>query len=75
MSRITLTAEMQSLLSQANGRVELCDEEGNPIGFFEPQHERRGKYWPFSDEEVEEADKDKGPTSTLDDIAKRAGLL
>ncbi len=75
MSRITLTADMTALLSGANGRVELCDDAGNPIGFFEPQPEQRGEYWPFTDEEVAEADKDTGPTCTLDDIAKRAGLL
>ncbi len=77
MSRITLTPELKALLAGASGRVELCDESGNPVGYFEPT-EPRGRYWPFTDEEVQEARearRQKQPTCTLDDILREAGLL
>jgi hypothetical protein len=77
MSKITLTPELKALLAGATGRVELCDENGNPLGYFEPT-EPRGKFWPFTDEEVEEARqarKRNEPGRTLDEILKEAGLL
>ena len=77
MSRITLTPELKALLAGASGRVELCDENGQPVGYFEPA-EKRGRYWPFTDEEVQEARearKKNEPGRTLDEILKEAGLL
>ena len=77
MSKITLTPELKALLAGASGRVELCDENGTPVGYFEPT-EKRGRYWPFTDEEVEEARRERKknlPGRTLDEILKEAGLL
>lgn len=77
MSRITLTPELKALLAGANGRVELCDENGLRVGYFEPS-EPRGRYWPFTDEEIQEAREDRKknePGRTLDEILKEAGLL
>ncbi len=77
MSKITLTPELKALLAGASGRVELCDENGQPVGYFEPA-EPCGRYWPFTDEEVRqarEARKKNDPGRTLDEILKEAGLL
>ena len=77
MSKITLTPELKALLAGASGRVELCDENGQPVGYFEPT-EPRGKFWPFTDEEVRQAREERKknlPACTLDDILREAGLL
>jgi hypothetical protein len=76
MSRITLTPELKALLAGAAGRVELCDENGNPLGYFEPRPpDVKGGWGPFTAEEVDAAFKQTGPTCTLDDILREAGML
>jgi hypothetical protein len=75
MSKITLTPELKALLAGASGRVELCDEHGTPVGFFEPTAIRPDGSWgPFTAEEVEAAFKQTGPGCTLDDIFREAGM-
>ena len=76
MNKITLTPELKALLAGASGRVELCDENGQPVGYFEPTAIRTdGGWWPFSADEVEAAFKQTGPGRTLDDILREAGML
>jgi hypothetical protein len=77
MGKIIVTYEMKALLNASNGRQELRDEQGNLIGYFEPASppvEPKGRWWPFTDEEVEAARKDTSPGRTLDEILKEAGL-
>ena len=76
MNKITLTPELKALLAGASGRVELCDESGQTVGYFKPTLIRPdGGCGPFTAEEIEAAFKQTGPTCTLDDIFRQAGML
>jgi hypothetical protein len=74
MQKLTLDADTVAKLNGASQQVELFDEHGNllalltPVGTFPP------KFWPFTEQELDDARKQTGPTMTLDDIIKKAGL-
>ena len=77
MGQIILTAEMRAKLAGLTGKQEVRDEQGTLLGYFEPApaaEPKRSRWWPFTDEEVEEAFKQTGPIKTLDEILKEAGL-
>ena len=76
MGKIILTAEMRAKFTERIERQELCDEQGNLLGFFEPAlPKRKFEAWgPFTAEEVERAFHQKGPGRALDEILKEAGL-
>jgi len=73
MSKITLTDEMLSRLAGVKEKLELRDEWGNLIGYFEPSLVKGG-WGPFSAEEVEAASRQTGPGKTLDEIFREAGV-
>jgi len=74
MSKMIINSEMRSCLSTVKEKVELRDEWGNLIGYFEPSPVQGGGWGPFSAEEVEAAFKQTGPGKTLDQIFQEAGL-
>lgn len=73
MSKMIITAEMALRLSAVKEKLELRDEWGNLIGYFEPSSVKGG-WGPFSAEEVESASRQTGPGKTLDQIFREAGL-
>ncbi len=79
MGQVILSAEMKARLAGLSERVELRDEQGNLLGYFEPsraatQPPAAGGWGPFTAEEVEQAFQQTGPVRTLDEILKDAGL-
>jgi len=55
MMKLNVDAELQAKLTQAGGPLELCDESGRTIGYFQPAlgPGELKKMSPFSDEEIE----------------------
>ncbi len=61
-------------LGPLNGEVQICDAEGNTVGYFLPAKQRE-KYWNeraktlFTDEELEIARNQKGGKTTEEMLA------
>lgn len=80
MKKLVLDAETIAKLSGLTEQVEVFDEQGNLLAHIVPTADGFGlgsvpaKYH-FTDEELEEARRQSGPTKTLDDILREAGML
>ena len=59
MMRLCIDAAFEAQLAQADGPLELCDQSGRTIGFFQPTPPpgTLKELSPFSDEEIEERSK------------------
>ncbi len=78
MTRLVLDAETTEKLRAAEARVEVCDSNGNTLGYFLPSNDR-GLYkifdCPYTEEEIERARNEPGGRSLqeiLADLPKRA---
>jgi hypothetical protein len=62
MMRLSVDAELQAQLTKADGVLEICDQEGCTIGFFQttPPPGWLKAMSPYSDEEIEELSKQGG---------------
>lgn len=56
MIRLTVDAELQKKLTEAGEPLEICDESGRVIGFFQPKPtaEELIKMSPYTNEEAEQ---------------------
>lgn len=60
MMKLSVDAEFQAQLTQADGLVEICDASGRTLGFFHPSPPGTLKEMsPFSDEEIEQLAKQR----------------
>lgn len=76
MKRLTLTAEQLAQLGGLTESVEVRNEAGKVLGFLDPvPPDVPGGWGPFTAEQIARARKGEGPTCTLDDIGRQAGLL
>ena len=59
MMRLCVDAALEAKLTQAGGPLEICDQAGRTIGFFQPTPPpgTLKELSPFSDEEIEELSK------------------
>ena len=55
MMRLSVDAEFEAKLTQAGGPLEICDQAGRTIGFFQPVPPpgTLKEMSPFSDEDIE----------------------
>ncbi|MCH8047260.1 MAG: hypothetical protein IID44_26460 [Planctomycetes bacterium] len=56
MMKLSVDAEFQAKLTQAGGPLEICDQSGHTIGFFQPVPPpgQLKKMSPFSDDQIEQ---------------------
>ena len=56
MMKLSVDAEFQAKLTQAGGPLEICDQTGQTIGFFQPvpPSGELKKMSPYSDDEIEQ---------------------
>jgi hypothetical protein len=75
MEHVNLPKDVSSTLRRANGRLELRDETGTFIGYFMPGDATAstGMRIPFTDEDIQRAMQQTGPTRTLDEIYREHG--
>lgn len=61
MMRLSVDAAFQAKLTQAGGPLEICDQSGRTIGFFQPTPlpGTLKELSPFSDEEIEQLAKQR----------------
>jgi hypothetical protein len=59
MMRLSVDAEFQAQLTQAGGPLEICDQSGRTIGFFQPTPlpGTLKELSPFSDAQIEQRSK------------------
>jgi hypothetical protein len=77
MKKLVLDAETIAKLLGLTEQVEIYNETGGLMAVVTPLGKTPPKQWPFTEEEVAETRKAReksGPTYTLDDIIKKAGL-
>lgn len=86
MEKVTLEGELRSRLASLVGEAELCDEQGRTVGFYVPlgpevpdDLERHMLLaWAktvFTDEELERARNDPGPSRTTAEVLERLERL
>ena len=85
MEKVTLEGELRSRLAALAGEAELCDEQGRTLGYFVPAGgppddlERRMMYaWArtlVSDEELERASNEPGPSLSTAELLARLERL
>lgn len=71
MSQVTVDAAVAMTLMAGGQPVEVCDKDGRVIGRFTP--DQAAKWWPFTDEQVEQAKRREGPYRTLEDLYREHG--
>lgn len=72
MAKVTLDQNLAAKLRHLTERAELCDESGKTVGFFTPLANRslyEGLVIPISDEEIEQAAKEKKGRPLADILA------
>jgi hypothetical protein len=77
MKKLVLDAETIAKLLGLTEQVEIYNERGGLVALLTPLGKTPPSHWPFTEEEVAETRKARengGPTYTLDDIIKKAGL-
>lgn len=67
MSKVVIDATTRAKLAAQTGRVELYDEAGELVGYYEPP-----RHWSFTDAELAAADRQTGGRP-LKDIWKDLG--
>ena len=67
MVRVVLDASVLAKLSNPDGPVEICDESGSTIGYFQPVYSSTGDAEkptsPFSDEKLRRRQQQRGGRS------------
>jgi hypothetical protein len=80
MTQMVVDSKVRAMFPNLNQPIELCDEEGRVLGYFQPVGEDKSLYGkvqvPFTDEEIREMMKEPAEgrplAEILADLEKRA---
>jgi hypothetical protein len=78
MGKVTLDPDLRARMNNFDHELELCDENGRTLGRFLPEDVYRKLLYasikvPFTEEEIEQARKQKGTGCSLQEFWKRLG--